>query len=396
MRVFSKLFVLIALAAFVITGCGDKAAPKKAAGEGNVKAKVEAAGFDMVDEAFVKKVVGNGVFSMERGILIDARPGRKFDSGHIPTSISIPDTKFDKFVGQLEEMGAKKDTLLVTYCGGFKCIKSYNDAVELQKLGYTNIKVYLAGMPDWKKKGNYLEITYKYAKKLFDHGKGTFIDARPARKAKKNTIPGAIIIPDRKFEQNKDKLSEDKNTLYVPFCGGFKCAKSHNVAKDLKALGYKKVFVYAGGMPEWKKMGAPTTAGGAKAKAPAKKAAAGGDIKAGMGEGTVDPAWFNANKDNFAEMGITIVDVRSAAEYESGHFKGAVNLDVNKLYTDGCESYISQLPQEGTIIFQCASGGRAGEAYFGLMEDCNYPKMDRLRFLDTGITCSGGSCKANQ
>ena len=50
-------------------------------------------------------------------ILVDSRPKRaKFDKGHIPSSISIPDTEFDKLKGKLP---AEKSTPLVFYCGGF-------------------------------------------------------------------------------------------------------------------------------------------------------------------------------------------------------------------------------------------------------------------------------------
>jgi rhodanese-related sulfurtransferase len=50
-------------------------------------------------------------------ILVDSRPKRaKFDKGHIPSAISIPDTEFDKLKGKLP---ADKNTLLVFYCGGY-------------------------------------------------------------------------------------------------------------------------------------------------------------------------------------------------------------------------------------------------------------------------------------
>ena len=50
-------------------------------------------------------------------ILVDSRPKRaKFDKGHIPSAISIPDTEFDKLKGKLP---ADKSTPLVFYCEGF-------------------------------------------------------------------------------------------------------------------------------------------------------------------------------------------------------------------------------------------------------------------------------------
>ena len=50
-------------------------------------------------------------------ILVDARPKKaKYDKGHIPSAISIPDSEFDKLKGKLP---ADKNTLLIFYCGGY-------------------------------------------------------------------------------------------------------------------------------------------------------------------------------------------------------------------------------------------------------------------------------------
>ncbi len=49
-------------------------------------------------------------------MIIDSRPKRaKYDKGHIPMAVSIPDTKFDKMTNKLP---ADKNALLVFYCGG--------------------------------------------------------------------------------------------------------------------------------------------------------------------------------------------------------------------------------------------------------------------------------------
>ncbi len=47
------------------------------------------------------------------------------------------------------------------------------------------------------------------------------IDSRPKRpKYDKGYIPTAISIPDRKFDQFKDQLPADKNSLLIFYCGG--------------------------------------------------------------------------------------------------------------------------------------------------------------------------------
>ena len=49
-------------------------------------------------------------------MVIDARPKRaKYDKGHIPMAVSIPDTQFDKMTDMLP---TDKNALLIFYCGG--------------------------------------------------------------------------------------------------------------------------------------------------------------------------------------------------------------------------------------------------------------------------------------
>jgi rhodanese-related sulfurtransferase len=50
-------------------------------------------------------------------LLIDSRPKRaKYDKGHIPGAISVPDSKFAEFKGLLPQ---DKRIPLVFYCGGY-------------------------------------------------------------------------------------------------------------------------------------------------------------------------------------------------------------------------------------------------------------------------------------
>src|SRR5512143_2581500 len=49
----------------------------------------------------------------------------------------------------------------------------------------------------------------------------TIIDARPAaRQYDVAHIPGAINIPDSKFDQMRDQLPADKGKLVIVYCGG--------------------------------------------------------------------------------------------------------------------------------------------------------------------------------
>ena len=69
---------------------------------------------DIVDVKFVMQHIS---VPMKEGVMIiDARPKRaKYDKGHIPGAVSIPDSQFAKMTAQLP---ASKDALLIFYCEG--------------------------------------------------------------------------------------------------------------------------------------------------------------------------------------------------------------------------------------------------------------------------------------
>lgn len=82
----------------------------------------------------------------KEAVIIDSRPARKFKEGNIPASINIPESLFEEMADRLPK---DKNTILIFYCGGIKCPLSHKSAFAAEKLGYTNIKVYAAGYPDW-------------------------------------------------------------------------------------------------------------------------------------------------------------------------------------------------------------------------------------------------------
>lgn len=183
-------------------------------------------------------------------LLVDSRPAaRRYDIGHIPTAINIPESQFDKHVGRLP---ADKAAPIIFYCQGFECDLSHKSAFRAEKLGYSNVKVYAAGIPDWEAKGELVAVSLAHIKKLMDE-KADFalIDSRPERTFEKGTIPGAINISDSKFDKETAKLPADKNKTLIFFCGGLKCDLSSKSAVKAKALGYKNVFVFPEGHPAW-------------------------------------------------------------------------------------------------------------------------------------------------
>lgn len=65
---------------------------------------------------------------------------------NIPGSKWIPaDTLTEKIANDT----AKKDEVIVTYCGGLKCPSSKQAAEKLVSLGYTNVFAFEGGLESW-------------------------------------------------------------------------------------------------------------------------------------------------------------------------------------------------------------------------------------------------------
>ena len=308
----------------------------------------------LVDYDFMRQNVS---IPPKKGVMIiDSRPAaRQYDPGHIPGAINIPDSQFDKLVDKLP---ADKATLLLFYCGGLECMLSHNSAFKAEKLGYTNIKVYPAGSPEWKAKGAQMSVSAAYLKKLADDkAPYVLIDARPKRVADKGMIPSAINISDSEFVKHVDKLPADKATMLIFYCGGMECVLSDNSAEKARKLGYTNVLTYPPGFPEWEKLHGAPAAAGAPAGATAAPAASSAALVPGKEKGSVTVDSFQAVwKANPAS--VMLVDVRDPKEVASGMIKGSVNIPMNEL-----EKKIATLPTDKPVVFVCGTGARSGEAF---------------------------------
>jgi rhodanese-related sulfurtransferase len=292
----------------------------------------------IVDVAFVAKYA---VIPKPDGVMVvDSRPAaRKYDPGHIPTAVNIPDSQFDKLQHLLPSDKAQP---VIFYCDGPECMLSHNSAFKAEKLGYTNVHVYAAGYPDWVKNGHLGAISIAYLKKLIDEKKPmVLVDSRPKeRKYDKGHIPGAISLPDSQFEKLAHLLPADKATPLYFYCDGLACVLSGNSAAKAVKMGYTRVMVVPEGYPAWEKL-----AGAAPA------------LEKGKEDGSISTASFERILKE-SPQSIALVDVRDPAEFAAGTFKGALNIPINAL-----EKRIGELSTATPVVFFCGTAGRAGEAH---------------------------------
>jgi phage shock protein E len=62
---------------------------------------------------------------------------------------------------------------------------------------------------------------------------------------------------------------------------------------------------------------------------------------------------------SLVDDGATVIDVRTPAEFDSGHLAGATNIDVQAA---DFHDRVGELDREGTYVLYCRSGARAGAA----------------------------------
>jgi rhodanese-related sulfurtransferase len=367
MQTRRTLYLSTILGALLLLAAGCSTMPPSAAPPPSAAAN-DAPFHAIVDTAFVQQHVQ---VPMPEGVmLIDSRPRRpKYDEGHIPMAVSIPDNQFEQMAAMLP---ADKNALLIFYCGGPACDLSHKSARKAEALGYANVKVFSDGFPGWMKvPGNFAAVSTQWVKQQVEAKADlVLIDSRPKQaKYDQGHIPGAISIPDTYFTKQAAQLPDDKNKPLVFYCGGLDCPLSNKSASKAIALGYTNVKVYPEGYPSW------VAAAGTPAVA---KAAANNQLKIGKAEGTIDGALFRKIvADNPGQ--VLLIDVRDKTEYDKGTLKTAINIPVDDL-----EKKIAALPADKPIVFVCGTGARSGESYY-MVKDLR-PELKEVYYLDGELT----------
>jgi len=382
MKRFTLLFVAILSTTLLVTGCSTT--PPLSAEMATAPIKINVPQDPMlrittlqVMDLFAKEfgkapLVAKTLNKNKSFQLVDARPIMKYEGGHVPGAINIPKVLLAMNLDKLA-----KDKTIIFYCGGLHCGLSSASAKIAIKNGFKDVKVWYEGQPGWVKSGNYAEMETKGLEKLIlkpSKKAYVLIDARPNIKYQKTFIPTAISLPKAEFGLKKGLLPNDKNIPLIFYCGGYKCELSHLSAKLALEMGYKKVSVYAAGQPAWK-----------KAKLPFWGNKAGGVKKQKVASAALPEVISAKEFKNLVSVGnATIVDVRSEDDYATAHIPGSIYvMDEDFLYKP-IES-IGKLPKKGRVILHCTSGGRAGAAYYAIL-DTKYENKKNVQYLDADIT----------
>lgn len=218
----------------------------------------------------------------------------------------------------------------------------------------------------WGTKDDYALIDTAALKKLLDTSPEDLVvvDARNPEEYQEVHIKGAINVPQKKFKKYADLLPKEKSSRIIFYCNGVKCGKSRKAAKAALKMGYKRIFVYAQGMPVWEEKGMPIYAGP--------------DYEKRIETSKLSPAELNTliqSNDTKADT-FTVVDVRDQEEFNKGHIPGAINIP-----SPTFASQSGVLDKKKQIIVYCNGGGRSYNAYRKLMK-LGYKNIRQVLFFD--------------
>jgi len=316
------------------------------------KGPVKVAKEDLVDYAFVRKLVdqGKGNFA-----LIDSRPLPRFQQGTIPGAINLPYPAWDKVVNRLP---ADKSAMLVFFCQGVTCQMSPLSQRKAVALGYTNTKVYHQGVPEWEMK-DFLVTRPEFVKAAYvDNGIPVVIlDVRSAEASTGGHIKGAVNMPAAAVKSHLKSFPDPKLKAPIIVYDGRGGADAKAAARTLVKAGQSNVQVMEQGLLGWQSAGYAIESG-----APALTKVA----------YVPKPRPGSIPADEFSKLAqatpadVLILDVRNQDEANAGMIKGAVLIPDEEL-----QARMAELPKDKRIIAHCSTGIRAEMAYHKL-KDAGY------------------------
>ena len=243
---------------------------------------------------------------------------------------------------------------------------SPDSARRAEKLGYTNVKVYVDGVPEWVKK-NYLVLSTQFLKEAWIEKDipHVLVDVRPAADAEKGFIKGAVTVPVAEIEKSIAKFPpKDKKAPIMIYDqkGGDDAVKA---AKALITAGYAPVDIVSGGIDAWKAAGFP--------------------VQTGRLADTIvyvpKPRPGEISIDDFTKIAkatpvdTLILDVRNRDEGNAGMIKGAKLLPDEEIL-----DRFAEIPKDKKLVTHCSTGVRAEMAYHKLKD-----KGYNVQFLNAKV-----------
>jgi rhodanese-related sulfurtransferase len=229
-----------------------------------------------------------------------------------------------------------------------------------KKWGWNNVKVFIEGMPAWKKGGHYTVSTPDYVRTA----NIVLIDLRAPAAVSAGHIPKAVGIPAKDLEAAKESFPESLTAPIVFYSDN--TDESIKAVETVRGWRYKSVTLLEfPGAVEWQKKGYDIKTGPAVREIVYVRKLEPGEISI--------PDFEAALK----TRSITVIDVRAPSEYAAGHFEGAINVSLDEL-----PAKLDSIPRDKFIVVHCRTGVRGEMAYLLLKE-----KGFDVKYLKAGCKC---------
>ncbi len=233
------------------------------------------------------------------------------------------------------------------------------------KAGHKNVKVYLDGVPGWKKAGNHVEASENFIKK----GNIVLIDLRSKKDYEAGHVPRAHNISMEDLEYAEDDFPANKAAPIVVYGNGDDAKKAFKI---IKGWGCKKGSIASVDFAAWKKAGNPIETGVTPDEIVWVR-------KLGKYEITI--AEFMKISEGSADK--LALDVRTNDEVDEGKFAKARHIPLDDL-----QGQMSSLPKGKEIVVHCTTGARAEMASTEL-RNAGF----KSRYLVATVECDGPECE---
>ena len=328
----------------------------------------------------VQHALGHGA------IVLDTRSPGAFGGGHVPEAYNVGlGSMLATWVGSL----LRSDLPIVLV---LERPTDWDEVVTaLGRIGYERIMGYLnGGAAAWQEAGLPLEIVEQIDVRELDRRRHTvpdlqIIDVRMEGEWQAGHIAGATFVPLTELPHLLGEIDPNRPTAVI--CGsGY---RSSIASAFLERRGVNRLANAVGGMAAWNAAGLETTQTTSTPAAPAFRR--GGPLRRPLTMSAIAPTPSSPvgqivppvlTAAELAELqrresGVTLVDVRSPAEFESIHIPGSYNVPLDQL----AEHRAEFASIGGPVVLVCRSGMRARQAET-ILRDVDVP---RLHVLDGGV-----------
>ena len=321
---------------------------QRLAAQSTFKGPIKIAPDKLVAYEEVERLVALGP---DRGgyVLIDSRPLPRVQEGTIPGAVNLPYPAFDKFVDRLPK---DKSRLTIFFCQGVTCMMSPNSLRRAEALGYTNVRVYREGYPEWQERNVGVlaapHLKEAWIDKRIPH---VLLDVRPASTAGAGFIPGAVSMPPSGLRAALSGLPDPKLNAPIIVYDVDGSTAALQVARVIKASGQANVTMLAGGYDAWAAAKLPVATTPLLTRVAYVPKPRPGSIP--------NAEFLRLAKETPAN--VIILDVRNSDEANAGMIRGAKLIPDEEL-----AARMAELPKDKRIVAHCATGVRAEMAYHKL------------------------------